>query len=94
MLVAQSCLTLCEPMDCSLPASSVQGILQAKILEWVAFFLQGISLTQGLNPRLLDCRQVLYCLSPQGTVGICSHPCRRTWTVVFRMAAKAILMSQ
>ena len=36
MLVAQSCLTLCNPMDCSLPGSSVHGILQAGILEWVA----------------------------------------------------------
>ena len=35
-LVAQSCLTLCNPMDCSLPASSVYGILQARVLEWVA----------------------------------------------------------
>ena len=34
--VAQSCLTLCDPMDCSLPGSSVRGILQARILEWVA----------------------------------------------------------
>ena len=34
--VAQSCLTLCDPMDCSLPGSSVHGILQARILEWVA----------------------------------------------------------
>ena len=34
--VAQSCLTLCDPMDCSLPASSVHGIFQARILEWVA----------------------------------------------------------
>ena len=32
----QSCLTLCDPMDCSLPHSSVHGILQARILEWVA----------------------------------------------------------
>ena len=32
----QSCLTLCDPMDCSLPNSSVCGILQARILEWVA----------------------------------------------------------
>ena len=32
----QSCPTLCNPMDCSLPGSSVHGILQAKILEWVA----------------------------------------------------------
>ena len=32
----QLCLTLCDPMDCSLPGSSVHGILQAGILEWVA----------------------------------------------------------
>ena len=32
----QSCLTLCNPMTCSLPGSSVRGILQARILEWVA----------------------------------------------------------
>ena len=32
----QSCPTLCDPTDCSLPGSSVHGILQAKILEWVA----------------------------------------------------------
>ena len=36
VLVAQSCLTLCDPMDCSLPGSSVHGILQARIPEWVA----------------------------------------------------------
>ena len=36
MLVAQSCPTLCDPMDCSPPGSSVHGILQARILEWVA----------------------------------------------------------
>ena len=35
--VAQLCLTLCSPMDCSLPGSSVHGIFQARILEWVAF---------------------------------------------------------
>ena len=32
----QSCLTLCDPMDCSLPASSIHGIFQARVLEWVA----------------------------------------------------------
>ena len=36
MLVAQSCLTLCDPVDCSPPGSSVHGILKARILEWVA----------------------------------------------------------
>ena len=35
-LVAQLCPTLCNPMDCSPPGSSVHGILQARILEWVA----------------------------------------------------------
>ena len=34
--VPQSCPTLCDPMDCSLPGSSVHGILQARIVEWVA----------------------------------------------------------
>ena len=34
--VAQSCLTLCNPMDCSLPGSSVHGIFQARVLEWGA----------------------------------------------------------
>ena len=36
VLVAQSCPTLCHPMDCSLPGFSVHGTLQARILEWVA----------------------------------------------------------
>ena len=34
--VAQSCTILCNPMDCSPPGSSIYGILQARILEWVA----------------------------------------------------------
>ena len=42
--VTQSCLTLCNPMDCSPPGSSVHGILQAKVLEWVAIlFSRGSS---------------------------------------------------
>ena len=36
VLVAQLCLMLCDPMECSPPGSSVHGILQARILEWVA----------------------------------------------------------
>ena len=36
VLVAQSCLTLCDLMDCNTPGSSVHGSLQARILEWVA----------------------------------------------------------
>ena len=41
--VAQSCLTLCDPTDCSLPGSSVHGIFQARVLEWVAIFFSRAS---------------------------------------------------
>ena len=55
VLVAQSCLTLWDPIDCTLSGSSVLGILQARVLEWVAI----------LWPRdrtciLLHCRPTLY----------------------------------
>ena len=55
-------LTLCHPMDYSPPGSSVYGILQARMLEWVIIPLQGIFLTQGLNrvSCLLHWQQVLY----------------------------------
>ena len=36
MLVIQLCMTLCKPMDCSSPGSSVDGILEASILKWIA----------------------------------------------------------
>ena len=42
--IAQSCLTLCDPMDCSLPGSSIHGIFQARVLEWGAIsFSRGSS---------------------------------------------------
>ena len=52
--VAQSCPTLCDPMDCSPPGSSVRGDSPGKNtgVGWHAL-LQGIVPTQGLNPRLL-----------------------------------------
>ena len=54
VLVAQLCLTLCDPMDCSPPGSSVHGILQARILEWVAIsFSRGSS--QPRNQTQVSC---------------------------------------
>ena len=51
-------------MDCSPPGPSVHGILQTRILTRLGCHsLQGIFLTQGLNPGLLHCRQILYLLS-------------------------------
>ena len=44
VLVTQSCPTLCDPTDCSPPGSSVRGILQVRILEWIAMsFSRGSS---------------------------------------------------
>ena len=53
--VAQSCLTLRDPMDCSLPGSSVHGIFQAKVLEWGA---RAFSMT-NLN-RILKSRDITW----------------------------------
>ena len=66
--VAQSCPTLCNPVDCSLPCSSVQGIFQARVLEWVA-----ISFSTGSSPprdrTQVSCivSKALYHLSHQGS---------------------------
>ena len=56
--VAQLCQTLCDPMDYNLPGSSIHGILQVRIIEWVAHsLLQGIFPTHGLNLGLLHCSE-------------------------------------
>ena len=50
VLVTQSCPTLGDPLDCSPPGSSVYGILQARILEWVAIFSsRGLSQPKDRN---------------------------------------------
>ena len=73
MLVAQSCPTLFDPIDCSPPGSSVNGILQARILEWVAMpFSRGSSQTRdwacvtciaGRCFTICTTRKALRCLS-------------------------------
>ena len=67
--VAQLCTTLCGPIACSLPGTSIQGIFPG-ISTGVGchFLLQGISLTQGSDPGLLHSRQMLYHLSHQGSL--------------------------
>ena len=65
--VVQSCPALCDPMD-----YIVQEILQARILERVSLsLLQGIFPSQGSNPGLLHCRQILYHLSHQRSPYFC-----------------------
>ena len=55
----QLCLTLCNPIDCSLPGSSVHGIFQARILEWVAM----PSSRGSSQPRDLTCISRISCIS-------------------------------
>ena len=58
----------CNPMDCSMPCFSVHGDSPGKNTEvGCRVLLQGIFRTQELNPGLLHCRQILYCLSHQGS---------------------------
>ena len=65
--VPQSCPTLCDPMVCSSPGSSAHGdSLGKNTAVGCHFLLQGIFPTQGSNPGLPHCRQILDCLSHQG----------------------------
>ena len=65
--VTQSGPALWDLVDCSLPGSSVLGILQARMLNWAAHsLLQRIFLTQRSNPGLPHCKWILYHLSHQG----------------------------
>ena len=67
-LVTQSCPTLCDPMDCIPPGSSVHGDSLGKNTEVVCHaLLQGIFPTQKPNPGLPHCRWILYQLSHQGS---------------------------
>ena len=67
-LVVQSCPTLCDPMDCSPPGSSVHGDSPGKNTGVGCHaLLQGIFPTQGSNPGHLHCRWILYHLSHQGS---------------------------
>ena len=67
-LVAQSCLTLCDPMDCSLPGSSIHGDSPGKNTGMDCHaLLQRLFPTQGSNPGHPHCRWILYHLNHQGS---------------------------
>ena len=65
VLATQSCLTLCDSMDCCPPGSSVHGILQARILEGLPGPPPGDFPTQGLSPGFLHHERIFYHLSHQ-----------------------------
>ena len=58
VLVCQLCPTLCDPMDCSPPGSFVHGILQARMLEWVAMPFSRRSWRGGRGPKMMGTRSL------------------------------------
>ena len=100
--VAQSCPTLSNPMDCSLPGSSVHGIFQARVLEWGAIDPQeGCKLkTQGVDmeaPQFTADRATLSpscpvspgkhkCWPAQGAPDFCLEGVKEMWTLIYRLA--------
>ena len=88
-LVAQSCLTLSNPMDCSPPGSSVLGDSLGKNTRGGCHaILQGIFPSQGLNTGLPHCRQILYWLSHQGSL---KHSTRRVFIILFCCCSKCFI---
>ena len=88
-LVAQSCpISFATPMDCSPPGSSVHGISQARILEWVAIsFIQGIFQTQVSSLHLLYWQAGSLPLSHQGSP-------RVSWPIVIQLLSEQIHVSK
>ena len=76
--VAQLCLTLHDPMDCSLPGSSVHGIFQARVLEWgaIAFSTPGPCISGGA--ACTDYEQEPWSLTSTVTPSL-HHRCSSRW---------------
>ena len=73
--VAQLCLTLSDPMDCSLPGSSVHGIFQARVLEWGAIAFSSIyNVTYNVCVNICVCIYMLLLLSLFTCVRLCVTP--------------------
>ena len=79
--IVQLCWTLCDPMDCSLPGSSLHGILQARVLEWVA-----ISFSRGSSwPRdrtlvsHIPGRRFNLCTTREATLSLVKMTCKILW---------------
>ena len=87
----QSCPTLCDPMDCSPPGSSVQGILQARTLEWVAMpFSRGSS-----RPRDRTCVSCSSCIAgrffiaePLENICVCIYIYTHIYTKLLKLSDK------
>ena len=64
--VTQSCLALCDPMDCSPPGSSVRGILQTRMLAWVAISSSRVLVNPGIESASLEFAGRVFTTEPPG----------------------------
>ena len=65
--VAQSCPTLCNPMDCSLPGSSAHGIFQARVLEWGATAFSVMTPKDPIKARIMTVFFLFNAITPPNT---------------------------
>ena len=84
VVVAQSCLTLCDPMGCSLQAPLPMDFFKKITRVGHHSLLQGIFPTQGLNPGLPHCRQMLYRLEDPMEEEVANHPSILAWKIPWR----------
>ena len=91
--VAQSCLTLCDPVDCSPPCSSVHGIFQARVLEWVAIsFSTGSSRPRDRTQVSCIVSKTLYRLSHLRLGGWNGRECLRMikyWQILIQLSRRS-----
>ena len=82
----QSCSTLCDAMEWTPPGSSIHGILQARILEWVTVLSSRGSFNPGIKPTSpvsLYCRQILSLVSHMGSLAVPTTPIFNTYESLF-----------
>ena len=92
-LVAKLCPTLCDPMDCSPPGSSVQGISQARILEWVVIsFSRRPSWPKDQTPISCTGRGILYHWAPREALGSVSY-WEKHWSLQMNLWVCLFLLS-
>ena len=89
--VAQSCPTLCSPVDCSLPGSSIHGIFQARVLEWGAISFSRGSSWPGDWTWVTHCRQTFYHLSHQRSQKSIKESSILRWNYLYVEFGQALL---
>ena len=89
--VAQSCPTLSDPMDCSLPGSSVHGVFQARVLEWVAIAFSMTNLDSVLKSRHITLLTKV-CLVKAMVFPVVMYGCK-SWTIKKLNAKEFMLLN-